>query len=574
MFRRAASLLACVVAMLGSATAAESARPNVLFIAVDDLNDWVGCLGGNEQSITPNIDRLAASGVLFTNAHCAAPACNPSRTAIFTGIAPHKSGMYDNGQSMRDVLPDAVLLPKHFSNHGYWSAGSGKLLHYFIEPASWDDYYPDKQKDDPFPRTLYPETRPLSLPRGGPWQYVETDWGPLDATDEEFGGDWLVSKWIGEQLARQHDKPFFLACGIYRPHEPWFVPKKYFEPFPIDEIELPPGYRENDLDDVPELGQKMARNRYFVHIQKQGQWKQAIQGYLASIHFADAMLGRVMEALANGPNAENTIVVLWSDHGWQLGEKEHWQKYTPWRAVTRVPLIVRVPKDVSGLEQGTTAGTTCDRPVSLASLFPTLTELTGVASVPAADAPSLVPLLSDPSADWPHVAVTDTGVPGRFTVSADRFQYIRYEDGSEELYDIDADPYEWTNLANDLAYDDQLVAMRRRSPATFAPKPVVKDADLPLLKWTAVNELSEVPASKPDGSKFRVVFRNEGEQAVQLFWMQRDGQPKPEPYATIEPGKRHSLETRPGAVWLLTTPAMKPRGYFVVGDRTARAIVP
>ena len=348
----------------------ETSRPNVLFIAVDDLNDWIGCLGGHPQTRTPNIDRLAESGVLFTNAHCAAPACNPSRTAIFTGVSPHVSGMYDNGQSMRDVLPDSVLMPKHFSNHGYWSAGSGKLLHYFIEPASWDEYFPKKESDNPFPRTLYPEQRPLSLPRGGPWQYVETDWGPLDATDEEFGGDWLVSKWIGEQLSREHDRPFFLACGIYRPHEPWFVPKKYFELFPLDEIQLPPGYREDDLADVPKIGQRAARNRYFAHIQEEGQWKQGIQGYLASIAFADAMVGRVIDALEQGPHSDNTIVVLWSDHGWQLGEKEHWQKFTPWRAVTRVPLIVRVPNETSGLPHGTQAGvavrSTCEsrEPVS------------------------------------------------------------------------------------------------------------------------------------------------------------------------------------------------------------------
>ena len=222
---------------------ANTQSPNVLFISVDDLNDWAGCLGGHPQARTPNIDRLAASGMLFTKAHCAAPACNPSRTAIMTGISPHRSGLYENGQKMREILPDAVLLPKYFANHGYWAGGSGKILHYFIDAQSWDEYYPAKETEDPFPRTLYPEKRPVSLPRGGPWQYVETDWGPLNATDEEFGGDWLVSKWIGEQLRKKHDKPFFLACGIYRPHEPWFVPKKYFDLFPIEDIQLPPGYR-------------------------------------------------------------------------------------------------------------------------------------------------------------------------------------------------------------------------------------------------------------------------------------------------------------------------------------------
>jgi hypothetical protein len=173
----------------GVASAEDRQHPNVLFISVDDLNDWTGCLGGHPQAMTPNIDRLAASGVLFTNAHCAAPACNPSRTAIMTGISPHVSGLYENGQKMREILPDAVLLPKYFANHGYWAAGSGKLLHYFIDAQSWHEYFPAKETEDPFPRTLYPKQRPVSLPRGGPWQYIETDWAPLDATDEEFGGD-------------------------------------------------------------------------------------------------------------------------------------------------------------------------------------------------------------------------------------------------------------------------------------------------------------------------------------------------------------------------------------------------
>ena len=305
-----------------------SAKPNVLFIAIDDLNDWIGVLGGHPQARTPNLDRLSASGVLFTNAHCAAPACNPSRSAIFTGISPHRSGLYQNGQKMRQVMPAAELLPKTLSRAGYWSAGSGKMLHYFIDAQSWDEYFPEKRTENPFPRTLYPNKRPVSLPRGGPWQYYETDWGPLDATDAEYGGDYLVSEWIGEQLLKKHDKPFFLACGIYRPHEPWFVPKKYFDAFPLEEIQLPPGYKEDDLDDLPSEGRRIGPNRYFAHIRAHKQWKSAVQGYLASIYFADTMLGHVLDALEKGPNAKDTIIVLWSDHGWHLGEKQHWQKYS------------------------------------------------------------------------------------------------------------------------------------------------------------------------------------------------------------------------------------------------------
>jgi arylsulfatase A-like enzyme len=553
----------------GGWTATGSAH--VLFIAVDDLNDWTGCLGGHPQAQTPNIDRLAARGVLFTNAHCPAPACNPSRTAIMTGISPHKSGLYENGQKMRQVLPDATLLPNYFRQHGYWAGGSGKLLHYFIDAPSWDVYFPAKETEDPFPRTLYPEERPVSLPRGGPWQYVETDWGPLDVTDEQFGGDWLVSQWIGQQLQKHHEQPFFLACGIYRPHEPWFVPKAYFDRFPIEEIQLPPGYREDDLEDLPPAGQRLGPNRYFAHIRAHKQWKQGIQGYLASIAFADAMLGRVLESLDNGPNADSTIVVLWSDHGWHLGEKQHWQKFTAWRACTRVPLIVHVPPGVPGLPAGTQPGGRCTRPVNLLSLFPTLTELAGLPAKAGNDGPSLVPLLEDPAADWPHVSVTHLSQPGGFGLSAERWRYIHYASGDEELYDCQTDPYEWVNLATDPRHSAQLETLRSRAPQSFAPRVAPADESLPRLPWHSAAE-SSAPASKPDGNPFEVVFMNQRAIPVRLWWMDRQG--KPVAYGAIASGQRKRQTSRPGAVWLVTDAQDKPLGYFMVGDRAAQAVIP
>ncbi len=548
---------------------AAKSRPNVLFIAIDDLNDWIGCLGGHPQARTPHIDRLAASGTLFTNAHCPAPACNPSRTAIMTGLSPHQSGLYDNRQKMREVLPQAELMSKYFSRHGYWAAGSGKILHYFIDAPSWDAYFPPKQGEDPFPRTLYPEQRPVNLPRGGPWQYVETDWAALDATDEEYGGDWLVSKWIGEQLSREHDQPFFLACGIYRPHEPWFVPAKYFKQFPLDKIQLPPGYLADDLEDLPPAGKRRGPNRYFAHIREHQQWRQAIQGYLASIAFADAMVGRVIDALQRGPNRDNTVVVLWSDHGWHLGEKQHWQKYTAWRVCTRVPLIMRVPQGVPGLPRGTQAGTVCDRPVNLVSLFPTLTELTGLPAKKDNSGPSLVPLLQDPSAEWPHVSITYLGDPGSYGLSADRYRYVRYANGDEELYDIASDRYEWKNLATQPQHAQQLARLRALAPQQFAKKRPPSDAALGALPWRAA---AEAPASKPDGNPFDVVFLNHRKETVKLYWMDRQGRPKL--YASLATQGRKRQQTRPGAVWMIADLQDQPLGYFVVGDRTAKAIVP
>ena len=566
------------VLMIGGSTvghaetckADEPVRPNILFIAMDDLNDWIGVMGGHPQSLTPHLDRLAASSVLFTNAHCVAPACNPSRTAIFTGRSPHRSGLYDNRQRMRDVLPEAKLLPKVLSEHGYYSAGSGKMLHYFIDAPSWDKYFPSAETENPFPRTYNPPNRPLNLPRAGPWQYVETDWGAIDVTDEEYGGDYLVTEWVAEQLQQKHDRPFFLACGIYRPHEPWFVPAEYFEPFPLDEIQIPPGYRINDLDDLPPQGKRRGPNRYFEHIQEQGQWKRAIQAYLASVHYADAMLGRVLDALEASPSGNQTIVVLWSDHGWHLGEKEHWQKYTPWRACTRVPLMVSVPSGAPGLTSGTRPEV-CSKPVSLLSLFPTLLQLSGLPSREEHDGPSLIPLLENPDADWPHAAVTYLADPGSYSVSGEAMRLIHYSNGEEELYDIRRDPYEWDNLATDVRFNAQRDKLRGFAPSEFAEKPAATLDSLTKLDWHPAKDV-EVPPSRPDGSPFDVFFINRRPELVKLFWMDREGRPKF--YADLSQDQPHRQQTRPGAVWCIQDGDGKMLGYFRIDDRSARAIVP
>jgi len=570
----------CCAALAFGAPSLRGAEParsmNVLFISLDDLNDWVGCLGGNPQTRTPNIDRLAKSGVLFTNAHCPAPSCNPSRAAIFTGVPPHRSGIYDNSQKLRDVLPRAELLPRHFSNHDYWAAGSGKLLHYIIDPPSWDDYFPDRVKDNPFPRTFAPPNRPVSLPVGGPWQYSETDWAELDVTDEQYGGDWLVTKWIGEQLSRSHDRPFFLGCGIYKPHEPWFVPRKYFEPFPLESIEPGPGCKAEDLDDVPPAGRSLARNRYFPHIQRQKQWMRGVQAYLASIHYADAMVGRVLDALENGPHRDDTIVVLWSDHGWHLGEKEHWQKYTGWRICDRVPLIIRVPRGAPGLPEGTRAGSVRGQPVSLTDLYHTLTDLCGLppSTNDGASRRSLVPLLRDPAAAWPHAAVTQLNGPGAYAVSSDRWRLIHYANGDEELYDVAADPHEWTNLLHGAASKDaskQAETLRALAPKDPAPVPAVKVASLPALAWHPANE-GDAPPSRPEGNPFEVAFVNTRGGPVELFWIGPDAASKS--YGAIPAGKTRRQRTRPGAVWEVRAPTGDRLGYVVVGDRASRVNVP
>lgn len=563
--------LALFLALPFSAEASEKKAPNVLFIAVDDLNDWIGPLAGHPQALTPNFDRLADSGMLFSNAHCVAPACNPSRSAIFTGRAPNQSGMYSNRQKMREVMPTETILPKYFSDNGYWSSGSGKMLHYFIDAPSWDEYFPAKETENPFPKTYDPPNRPLSLPIGGPWQYTETDWGAVDVTDEEYGGDYAVAEWVGNELSKEHDKPFFLACGIYHPHEPWFAPKKYFDLFPLEDIQLPIGYKEDDLDDLPEAGQRMGPNRYFAHIQEQEKWKEGIQGYLASIAFADAMLGRVLDALEDGPNADNTIVVLWSDHGWHLGEKEHWQKYTGWRLTTRVPLMINIPPGISdALPEGVAAGGRCDEPVSLLSLFPTLTELCGLPPKENADGVSLLPLLKNPSLKTDQVAVTYLSEPNSFAVSGKDWRYIHYADGGEELYHIRSDPFEWNNLAAKPEYLSTLEEMREQSPKHFAPKQEASDDSLGALKWHPLSG-ETLPGSKPDKIAVKIVFMNKKEVPVMLSYVDAEGTLHQS--GTIQAGESKAVQGKLGSLWVISDLEENQLGYFTVRDRSAKAVI-
>lgn len=546
--------------------------PNILFIAVDDLNDWIGCLGGHPQSLTPNMDRLAASGVLFRNAYTAAPACNPSRSAIFTGKAPATSGLYDNLQKLRDVMPKETLLPRHFSNHGYWSAGSGKILHYVIDPVSWDDYYPPRETNDPFPETYYPKKRPVNLPRGGPWQYIETDWAALEIDDKTFGGDHSVSEWVGNQLSKKHEKPFFLACGIYRPHEPWFVPAKYYQPFPLESVQLPPGYKAGDLDDVPPAGRRVGRNRYFPHILWHGQWRKGVQAYLASIHFADAMIGSVLDALEDGPNADNTIVVLWSDHGWHLGEKEHWQKFTPWRAASRVPLMVRVPAGTKGLPSGTQAGSICDRPVGLVDLFPTLTDLAGIAGKQDIDGRSLIPLLEAPNSAWPHPAITHSGRPQNYAISTQRWRYIHYKGGDEELYDIVEDPYEWTNRIHDPECSSLLKKLRSMAPKNMKP---AFEAQPGLADFRATEVVGLVagiaPASSTNGKPVTILLQNKSQYEIAVTPIDSKGEAT-DPFS-MKGATQRLMKTHAGQVWSFKNNEGNPLGYFQSSETTARVVI-
>jgi arylsulfatase A-like enzyme len=418
--------LALFVLFSGDSRAAETTRPNVLFIAVDDLNHWVGHLGRNPQTRTPHIDRLARMGVTFTRAYCAAPICNPSRTALLSGKRPGVTGVYDNSQPFRQAVKVEESLVMQFKNAGYSTLGMGKLWHGGLGfPEQWTANgggaggAGGRLKED---RSI------------GPIKF-----GVIEGGDEAVPDTRIADYGIAE-LGRMHDKPFFLTLGFHKPHMPWNVPQKYYDLHPLGQIELPP-HRTNDLDDLPPAGGKMA-HAFGDHakVVASGRWKEAVQGYLAAISYVDAQVGRVLDAFDKSPEATNTLICLWGDHGWHLGEKEHWRKFALWEEATRAPFIWVVP----GV---TRPGGVCERTVDFMSIYPTLCELAGVPLPRHVEGVSIRKLLADPRAEWSLPAVTTHGFQNH-AVRTERWRYIRYADGGEELYDHSNDEYEFTNLAN------------------------------------------------------------------------------------------------------------------------------
>ena len=342
----AIALLLIAVHAVEQTHAADSIdRPNILFIAVDDLNDWVGCLGGHPQAKTPHIDKLASKGVLFEQAHCAAPLCSPSRTSIMTGLRPSTTGIYGNLNWFRDMpeYKDWVTLPQYFRHHGYLAWGGGKLYHQahgkFSDAAAWDHVYSRRTGAVPPPKHERYKHGLRPKFESNPILARLIDWGPTDAP-VEANPDWKTADGAAQFLQRDHDKPFFLGCGIYLPHLPWYAPKKFFDMHPLEDIELPP-YKADDFDDIPAIGRRMGE-RHIKHIRESGKWKEAVQGCLAADSFADACVGHVLDALEKSRYRDNTIVVLWGDHGYDVGEKKI-GKLALWEQTSRTPLIIYAP---------------------------------------------------------------------------------------------------------------------------------------------------------------------------------------------------------------------------------------
>ncbi len=432
-------------------------KPNVLFIAVDDLNDWV--MEPDSPVVMPNFRRLARRGALFERAYTASPACNPSRVALLTGLAPSTTGIYGNRSNWRLALPDAVTLPRYFMNHGYRVEGAGKIFHHFDNSVFHDD--------ESFHRF---ETMQLDVMPSRKFNGIDAvrslnfDWGPWPPQESDTPDARAVDYGI-RFLQQEREEPFFLAIGLFRPHMPFHVPPMYFAHYPKDRNAMPHSWVD-DLEDIPSGGQALLDQKaHFMRAilakeeKAPGTWREAVRSYLASATFADHQIGRLVDGLALSPHAKSTVIVLWSDHGYHLGEKGHWEKFALWEKTTRVPLIVAAPGKVR-------PNTRVETPVSLLDLYPTLLELTGLPPKPGLDGQSLVPLLEDSSREG---AVAMTYQRGNHAVRSNRWRYIRYADGTEELYDHANDPREVSNLAAVKGHEAVIEELRAHLPTRSAP---------------------------------------------------------------------------------------------------------
>lgn len=463
-------LLGCEKPVLNGRQSSD--KPNVLFICIDDLNDWVGVLKGHPQAMTPNLDRLASEGILFAQAHCSTPLCAPSRSAVLSGQASYRSGIYDNDHNFDEFFAKSISLTQVFQRNQYWVEGAGKIFHGVPYKEHWDRY----SKGREFPADFLwnqtpdmPDNAPLNGISG--LEYPWMDWAPLDDSKLETMSDAKVADWIAKHLNKALPEPFFLGCGIYCPHQPWYVPQKYFDAFPLESIQLPQ-LKDDDLADLPSIvlppSQALVTTTEHEAIVKANQYAAAVQGYLASIYFADDMLGRVLAGLERSPYRDRTIVVLWSDNGFHMGEKLRWRKPTLWDEATRVPLIFKMPAGLENRFDSFSQGVTCDRVVSLLDIYPTLVNLCNLDYSPSLDGNDLTPLLQDPSLAWDYPAITTWR--DHITIRTEKFRYIRYQDGSEEFYDHQNDPQEWNNLALDQNYMNAKFELASLLPQSIAPR--------------------------------------------------------------------------------------------------------
>lgn len=435
------------------AVAPDNKPPNVLFIAIDDMNDWTGFLGGHPQAHTPNMDALARRGVNFTNAHCVAPACSPCRLGMLYGVEPFHSGLYPfyNHKKIQPWIAERYTsLPKTLRDQGYETFGAGKIFHSSVHfDADWSDYHqPPKDK------LVYAPELGYQVGKSNKLAFCPTT-NPLAEHP-----DYQVAQYGIDVLKNEHDQPFFLAVGIVKPHLAFVCPEQFFGL--IEQPVQSPLIQDRDLADVPWVGRSMASLSDDLQFRSDDAWQRVRHSYLACISWADFNIGRVVDALAASPYADNTIIVVWSDHGYHLGEKRSFRKFSLWEEATRVPLIVYDPRRHQG-EPGD-----CNQPVSLIDLYRTVTELAGVDAPSYVDGESLVPQLDDPTKLISEPAITTWG-RGNYSLRDARYRYTKYFDGGEELYDHQTDPQEWTNLADDPDHENVKQRLAQSLPQNEAP---------------------------------------------------------------------------------------------------------
>ncbi len=443
-------------------SAAPAEKLNVLFIAVDDLNTSLGCYG-HPLVKSPNIDRLAARGVRFDRAYCQFPLCSPSRVSLLTGQRPDTTRVFDLQTDFRTILPDAITMPQAFQRAGYFVARVGKIFHYGVpgqigtsgldDPRSWQQVVNPRGRDKDEENKVVNYTPGRGL--GSAMSFYAADGADEEQTDGKSATEAI------RLLESRGKQPFFLGVGFYRPHTPYVAPKRYFDMYPLDAIKLPAN-PSDDHDDIPEPAINIRPNNYGLSDE---QCRECTRAYFASISFMDAQVGRLLDALDRLKLADNTIVVLWGDHGYLLGEHGQWMKQSLFEESARVPLIIAAPRAKGD-------GQACRRIVETIDIYPTLADLAGAPRPENLAGVSLRPLLENPAAKWDRPAFTQVqrkGFPGR-SVRTERWRYTEWDHGRKgvELYDHDTDPREFKNLAKDPAYADTVAQLREMIRKTFS----------------------------------------------------------------------------------------------------------